>query len=356
MKQQHRVQILEKINTKDDLYNLIKRNKFNSNDVIKDLHYFIEQIDTISGIYEKSANKDLFLDLTSKYLGKSQMYIRLVLDFLKKYGFISLGNKIEATYKGNLIETMDPYMLTADLIRFMLFDIDWQRYFNKEDIYLSKDSRQYVFIMLYQFNLTILEELDKIKVNPLYKMSYFSSVENIFASSSLGLVYDEILIKLGLGIKEKGYFIPNDICKEIFKYYSIDLYEQYIGLIEECWDYFDRGDFEQAFDIAKSIAKVLVFVPEAYNVLGCVYIKIGEMEKARDMLSYAIEIYENTSFGDKESDSYILLHYNLGLAYLYMNENFKALKIFNDIKRSKYYDLGNIDELIIDTKKLLIIK
>lgn len=336
MKQQHRVQILDKQNVKDDLYNLIKRNKYNAKDVINDISTFIEEIDTISSIYQKSAKRELFFDLTSKYLGKSKTYIKLILDFLKKYGFIGFNdNVIETTYKGNLIQIMDPYMLSADLIRFLLFDVDWQRYFEREDIYLSKDSRKYVFIMLYQFNLDILNELDKIKENPLYKMSYFSSIDNIFSSSSLGAVCDEILIRLGLVTKEKGYFIPNDICREIFKYYSFELYEQYIGLIEECWDYFDRGDFEQAFDIAKSIAKVLVFVPEAYNVLGCVYIKIGEIEKARDMLSYAIEIYENTSLGDIESDSYILLHYNLGLAYLYMSENFKALKIFNDIKRDR---------------------
>lgn len=356
MKQQHRVQILEKFNVKDDLYNLLKRNKYYANDVINDLYIFIEEIETISNIYEKSAKKELFFDLTSKYLGKSKSYIKLIMDFLKKYGFIILNDTIETTYKGNLIQIMDHYMLSADLIRFLLFDADWQRYFEREDVYLSKDSRKYVFIMLYQFNLDILSQLNKIKENPLYKMSYFSSIENIFSSSSLGLVCNEIFIKLGLGTKEDGYFIPNDVCREIFKYYSFELYDQYIGLIEECWDYFDRGDFEQSFDIAKSIAKVLVFVPEAYNVLGCVYIKIGEMEKARDMLNYAIDIYENTSFGDIESDSYILLHYNLGLAYLYMNENFKALKIFSDIKRSKYHDLGNIDELIIDTKKLLILK
>lgn len=351
-----KVYLLDNTRNKDDLYNLVKLNKYIAEDVIEDLNLLMEDLQVISRSNINITNKNLLFELISKRFNKSIGYIKLLINFLKREDMVKIEQLIEVTEKGSILKYVDRYNLTVELIRFLLFEAEWQDYFDKRDIYISTESRKYLFAMLSQVDDKFISSVNALKDNLLFNSSYFGTIIKINSSLAFKSISKDLFCRLNLGNIKDDCFVPNSIGKAIFSYYSKDLIQQYYRLMDECWDYFDRGDFEQAYDISRSIIKLLLFIPEAYNVLGCVYIKTGEIQKARDVLNYAIEIYEKTSFGNIDTEAYILLYYNLGLSYYYMNENFKALKIFTKLKSMISFEIDNLDELIKEIKSTLVNK
>ncbi|WP_027308746.1 tol-pal system YbgF family protein [Caloramator sp. ALD01] len=351
----NKVQVLDVSAKRDGLYNFLKENNYISHIVIDDLIMLLDTIDEISKNKSIVKNEKLIIDLVAKHFKRSSAYIKLLLDFLKIQGILSDGEDFNLTSKELLIRNIDRYYLTAEIIRFLLLNVDWNTYLKSKDIYLSLESRMYIFALLSQTTKKLIEETDTLRENGIYKISYFGSINKLNSSLAFKRISEEVLERLNLGSVQNESFIPNDIGRRIFEYLAKDLLEQYDKLLDECWDYYDKGNFEQAFDIAKSIIKVLSFVPEAYNVLGCVYIKMGDIERARDMFNFAIDVYEKTSLGDFEVDSYISLYYNLGLSYYYMNEYFRALSIFKSLKKTIPYEIDNLDELIEGIKHMTIV-
>ncbi|GFR34973.1 tetratricopeptide repeat protein [Thermobrachium celere] len=350
-----KVQLLDAAVVRDDLYNIVKTEGYIADEVIEDLTSIIDVFEEIKMVQRISSER-LIADLIAKYFNKSSSYINLLIKFLKEQGLIDLEHEVKITSKGKLLKYLDRHYLSTEILRFVLLNLNWEECFRSRDILLNLDSRRYVFAMVSQTNSKLVEDMSKLKENKVYNSSYFGAITNINSSSGFKKVVEECFVKLNLGYVKKDFFIPNNFGMKVFKYLSRDLLDQYNRLLDECWDYYDRGNFEQAFDIASSIIKVLLFVPEAYNVLGCVYIKMGDIEKARDMFNFAIEVYEKTSFGDIDADSYISLYYNLGLSYYYINDNFKALKIFKTIKKSIPYKIDNLDELIEGIKAFTLIR
>lgn len=350
-----KVQVLDVAAKRDGLYNFLKDNNYISYIVIDDLIMLLDVIDEISQNKSIIKNEKLIIDLIGKHFKKSSAYIKLLMDFLKFQGILSEGEDLNLTSKELLIRNIDRYYLSSEIIRFLLLNVDWNIYLKSKDIYLSLDSRMYIFALLSQTTKKLIDETDSLKESSIYKLSYFGSINKLNSSLAFKRVAEEIFERLNLGSVENECFVPNEYGNKMFEYLAKDLLEQYDRLLEECWDYYDKGNFEQAFDIAKSIIRVLSFVPEAYNVLGCVYIKMGDIERARDMFNFAIDVYEKTSLGDFEVDSYISLYYNLGLSYYYMNEHFRALSIFKSLKKTIPYEIDNLDELIEGIKLMTVV-
>jgi tetratricopeptide (TPR) repeat protein len=100
---------------------------------------------------------------------------------------------------------------------------------------------------------------------------------------------------------------------------------------------------------------------EAYNIIGCVHIRKGEYNKAKDVFMYAIELYED-KIGEMNSnwsmslETYISMYYNVGLCDFYMGNFIKAIHTFATIKKTLPYKLESLEMIMTTIKKIIIIK
>lgn len=112
--------------------------------------------------------------------------------------------------------------------------------------------------------------------------------------------------------------------------------------------------------MARNVISVVGNIPDAYNVIGCVYIKQGKYEKATDIFMVAMELCEKEigeiqSNGNSYTEIYVSMYYNLGLCYFYMGNYLRALGIFTSIKKTLPYNLDSLEVIMNSIKKIIVV-
>jgi tetratricopeptide (TPR) repeat protein len=213
-------------------------------------------------------------------------------------------------------------------------------------LHLKNIEEKYTYTdFIYSSNLFVTRELLEDK--------YVESImKNILKPAGLVRTIDENEGK-SIRVTEAG--------RGVFEHYSYNMINEYIELVEESWECYDKGNFQEAFDTAVSIIGVAGRILEAYNIIGCVHIRKGEYEKAKDVFMYAIEICEE-KMGDLNDnwgitmENYISMYYNLGLCYFYMGNYIKAMHTFTTIRKTLPYTLESLEMIMETIKKLIIIQ
>lgn len=314
--------------------------------------------------------KQYICDLISKALEIPVDMTNVVLKFLFSEKLISIENeKLKLTPYGRLFLISDTISNTVDMIRYYWEKADWNELSGSEvyDKFLDMNSRRYTACLLYQiedkiYNLEYIKEKYS-DVDLIYLNNYFVTrdmlkckgiiyvLKNIF--HPLGLLYvNEEDSETNVRLSNAG--------KKIFEHYSFNMKEEYTELIDEAWECYDRGNFQESFDIAKNVISVSYNIPEIYNLIGCVYIKMKKYDYARKIFNLAIDICDDNIIDIPEDkgvniDSYVSLYYNLGLCYFYMGDFINALHIFNQVRKTVPYTLENIEEIVTTIKRSIII-
>lgn len=273
---------------------------------------------------------------------------------------------------GRLFLISDNISSTIDMIRYYWEKADWELLAGSTDCYrfLSKDARRYVACLLHQFDGQFVD-IDEIKkkyshieiidfnnyhitydmINNHYIMYI---IKNIFEPMGfLKVKYDNAKSRYDLNLSNLG--------KRIFEFYSYNMREEYANLLEEAWECYDRENFEQSFSIAQDVIKVAYNIPEIYNLIGCVYIKMKKYAFAMDIFKLAIDICDGSTINlskhrEFSVDDYVSLYYNLGLCHYYIGDYINALHVFNDVKKTVPYTLDNIEDIIDTIKKIILIR
>ncbi|WDC84104.1 hypothetical protein PL321_17815 [Caloramator sp. mosi_1] len=168
----NKVQVIDVAAKRDDLYNFLKSNNYIANKVIDDLILLLDVLDEISKNKNIINNEKLIIDLIAKHFKRSSAYIRLLIDFLKAEGIFSGFEDFNLTSRELLIRHIDRYYLSAEIIRFLLINADWNIYLKSRDIYLSLDSRMFVFALLSQTSKRLIDETFILRDSGIYRISF----------------------------------------------------------------------------------------------------------------------------------------------------------------------------------------
>lgn len=278
------------------------------------------------------------------------------------------GN-VKLTWRGRLFYVSDGIISTMDIIRYFWERADWSNIFGEKTTskFTQVEARRYIANLLLNIDKSI-EWGKNLKnkfqnIDPIYLSNYYNILD-MLNDKQIRCVFEYIFQPLGLISVNNDNELKITITetgKGIFQYYSYDIIEEYKALLEDSWENYDKGNFEQAYDIVKNVFSVTWDIPEAYNLVGCIYIKLKEYEKARDTFLFGIEICEEKvgkidSLKTRSMDSYVMIYYNLGLCYYYMGEMFKALSIFTMLKKTIPYSIENLEAALSTIKKIIIIQ
>lgn len=284
-------------------------------------------------------------------------------------GLFDIKNKkISINVNGKLFLISDDISNTVEMIKYFWNNFKYNEYWSdlNSGSFNKVKSKKYLACLLLQFDSA------SVNINPL-KYKNIDSIYEINQSTYNKLVNDSFihflifkvfysigLINVNSNIENESVEIT-DAGRKVFEYFSLDMVDKYKTMMDESWEYYDRGDFNKAYDIAKNIVKIIGNMPEVYNLTGCIKIKEGEYDTARDTFLFALNLCEqditkDCCFNKNIMDTYIIIYYNLGLCYFYKGDFIKAMHIFRCIKKTISYPIKSLDYIIDETKCKLIIK
>jgi tetratricopeptide (TPR) repeat protein len=362
-----------KLNSFDEVTEVLRKavrdNKVQQNDLIKFTNQLLNFID-INEITYKEKSNGYFLKVFSEQTGISLNQLNVIMRFLLDEELITdTDYKIQITPRGKIFLISDNISSTTDLIKYYWEKCNWNQIcpYNESNKFLSSESRRYLACLLLQLNNCYLDFISLYKKYESLDLVYcnnYSISKEMLNNRSIRFVLKFIFEPIGLIdiITEENEYkiVPTKAGTKVFNYYSYNMVEEYHKLLEDSWECFDRGNFQEAYDIAKSIISVDCNLVETYNVMGCVYIKKREYNKAQAIFNFALDMckkfYSNSQKNKIiNSDSYISIYYNLGLCYFYLGNFIKAMHIFSDIKRTVPNRLENIESIISTIKENIII-
>lgn len=303
-------------------------------------------------------------------LGKSakipEVYMDFISRFVEEQKLAEIVNgKIVLTPYGKLFTLSDKISAAIDIIKYMWEKLNWKEITGcqSSNRFLEREGRRYTACLLSQLNnkyMTIEEIKNKYEYMEFYYSSNIYILQEMLKDKYMEKIIENIFWPLGLIEKEGTKYNLSDWGKKVFEYYSSNMLEEYNALIDECWDSYDRGNFQEALDTAISVISVAGTILEAYNIIGCVHIRKGEYDKAKDVFMYAIELYEEkneelNSDWSMSMETYISMYYNIGLCEFYAGNFIKALHTFTIIKKTLPYRLESLEVIMCTIKKMIII-
>lgn len=347
-----------------DLYRILQKNKVKCD---KLLQYTQSLFSSIDDDEIKALNGKEIPGILLKLVGIPEEIDDIILKFIWDEGLIEIEEGIlQLTPCGRLFLMSDDISSSMDLIKYFWEKLDWSC-FNKSTAsnkFLEKGARRYVACLFSQIESSNID-IDSIKEK-------FGHIDDIYFNNMFmirKMLADEVIIHMirnifepmGLIIEDNtGSFKLSSRGKMVFEYYSFDMIKEYTELVEEAWECYDRENYEQANEMARNVISVVGNIPDAYNVIGCVYIKLGEYEKAKDIFMIAMELCEAEigeiqSCGNSYTEIYVSMYYNLGLCYFYMGNYLRALGIFTSIRKTLPYNLDSLDVIMNSIKKIIVV-
>lgn len=352
-----------------DLYRILQRNRVTRNILLEDIVSLLVLIDE----YEIPTQDGKDISLPSfilDRLGVTENRILLILNFIVDERLVEPFNGLlKLTPSGRLFLISDEISSSMDLIKYYWEKSDWSRLFKSKGNgkYLQNASRRYLACLLSQLENCLID-IEKLKskyghIEDIYFNNIFV-IKEMLNDSSMQDIIENIFEPMGLINVERNdntkKFNLTARGKRVFEYYSQGMVDEYKELLEECWECYDRGNFQQALEMSRNIISVIGSMPDSYNVIGCVYIKLGNYEIAKDVFMLAMELCENRmgdvlNKGESLMEVYVSMYYNLGLCYFYMGYYLRALGIFASIKKTLPYDLDSLEEIMNSIKKIILI-
>lgn len=353
-----------------DLYRILQKTKVSNNILFKAVDDVLSFIDEESFEF-KGEITDITPEVFSKLQGISSQFIDIILKFLVSEDMIEINNKdLELTPGGRLFLLSDEISCSIDLIRYFWSKLDWDSVSNKRTFskFLKFDARRYVACLLTQLengnpDINILKEKYG-HIDDIYFNNFFI-IKELLEDEGMYFILENIFEPLGLIVinkkSEEKVIKLTKRGKMVFEYYSCEMMKEYTELIEECWECYDRGNFQQAYEMARNVISVTSSILDAYNVIGCVYIRQGEYDKAKDIFMFAIDLcqYKMGEVNNGEEtvmEIYVSMYYNLGLCFFYMGNYMRALNIFTSIKKTLPYNMESLEVIMKTIRKILIAK
>lgn len=349
----------------EQLYKIVQKSKPIDNLFLKNVVFILEAFQENND--NKLNSEEDFIRFFDIILDIKLEQIRLLFDFLlRNHLLVSQNNKLEISDKGKLFLLSDKISQNIDLIQFFWEKLDWEELCSDMgNNFLTFEGRRYVASIFSQISIKDIQTGNGMGVKLDEKVLFWNLnrvILQIINNKSMEYIIREVLAPIGLiNMVDEGdikWIRINETSKAIFHFYSKGMVDEYNHMLDECWESYDKGNFQEAFDFAKGILKVVNNI-EAYNVIGCVYIKRREYDKAKETFNYAIRLLDKHNCDDTEdfinTDLYISLYFNLGLCYYYSEEAIKALHIFKEIKKTLPYTLGKVEEIIYSIKNKIVL-
>lgn len=307
------------------------------------------------------------LILIGKSLNIPEEQVDFIVKFIEEQGLVEIKNgKIVITPQGKVFYLSDKISASIDIIKYIWEKLDWKEISgcNNNNRFLEKEGRRYTSCLLSQLN-NKYKSVEEVKKKYEYMDFYYESniyiLQEMLRDKYVRRIIECIFEPLGLIQKSSSFYRLSDFGKKVFEFFSYNMQGEYNELIDECWDSYDKGNFQEAFETAVSIIRVAGTILEAYNIIGCVHIRKGEYNKAKDVFMYAIELYEERNDDLNANwcmamETYISMYYNVGLCDFYNGNFIKALHTFMSIKETLPYKLESLEVIITTIKKMIIIK
>lgn len=348
-----------------DLYRILQKNKVKCDKLLQYTRTLFSYIDDEE---IKAVDEDRILNILLKLVGIPEGIAHIILKFVWDEGLIKIEEgSLQLTPYGRLFLMSDDISSSMDLIKYCWEKMNWSDFSNSNNSakFLKMDARRYAACLFSQIEYSNIDiegikekfgHIDDIYFNNLFMIKQMLSDEGVLniirnAFEPMGLIIEE---------EKSNTFKLSLRGKRVFEYFSFDMINEYTELVEEAWECYDRENYEQANDMARSVISVVGNIPDAYNVIGCVYIKQGEYEKARDIFMIAMELCEDQigeikSNGGSYTEIYVSMYYNLGLCYFYMGNYLRALGIFTSIKNTLPYNLDSLEIIMNSIKKIIVV-
>lgn len=314
-----------------------------------------------------SERMESVLVLLMKSINIPEGQTKIITRFILEQKLIeNVNEKILLTPFGKLFTLSDRISASIDIIKYVMEMLDWKDITecSSSNRFLEREGRRYTACLLSQINNKYMK-IDEIKSKFEYIDFFYSSniyiLQEMLEDINMRIIIEDVFVPLGLLKRDGISYSLSDLGKKVFEYYSHSMFEEYNAMIDECWDSYDRGNFQEAFETAISIISVAGTILEAYNIIGCVHIRKGEYNKAKDVFMYAIELYEGKmesvdENGNMSLETYISMYYNLGLCDFYIGNFIKALHTFTTIKKTLPYKLESLETIMSTIKKLVVIQ
>jgi hypothetical protein len=291
----------------------------------------------------------------------------VLLRFIEEQKLVeNVDGKIVLTPYGKLFTLSDKISAGIDIIKYIWEKLDWKEITGCVDNnkFLEREGRRYTACLLSQLSnkyMTIAEAGRKYEYIDFIYLSNTYVLQEMIKDKYMKKILEDAFEPLGLIEKNETTISLTDWGRKVFEHYSHNMLEEYNAMIDECWDSYDRGNFQEAFETAISIISVAGTILEAYNIIGCVHIRKGEYNKAKDVFMYAIKLYEE-KMGETNSnwsmslETYISMYYNVGLCDFYTGNFIVAMHTFTTIKKTLPYKLESLEMIMSSIKKMIIIQ
>lgn len=306
------------------------------------------------------------LGLIAKGIEIPENQVIPILKFIEEQLLIEvIDEKIILTPYGKLFILSDRVSAGIDMIKYVFEQLDWKEVTNclEDNKFLDKDSRRYTSCLLSQISLygTIPELLINKEIDlELIISSNIYMLYDLLKDKYMGELINSIFEPMGLIRKCENNYCLTEWGLKVFDHYSYNMLKEYNELIDECWENYDKGNFQEAFESAASIIKVSSTILEAYNIIGCVYIRKGEYEKAKNIFKYGIKLNDEKTGVlnpnlSMSLETYISMYYNLGLCDFYMGKYINAMHTFSNIKKTLPYKIESLETIMATIKKFIIV-
>lgn len=276
-----------------------------------------------------------------------------------------LNGKMVLSAYGKLFTLSDKISASIDMMKYIFEKLDWMEVAGCKDKnrFLEKEGRRYTACLLSQLDNKYLK-VEEIRSKYNYIDFIYSSnsyiLQDLLKDKHMIKIVEDIFEPLGLILKNSGQYSLSSWGRKVFEHYSRSMLDEYNGMIDECWESYDKGNFQEAFERAVSIISVAGTILEAYNIIGCVHIRRGEYNKAKDVFMFGIELYEERIGEISENwsssmETYISMYYNLGLCDFYIGNYIKALHTFTIIRKTLPYRLESLEMIMSTAKKMIVV-
>lgn len=331
------------------------------------LNYTLELLTYIDNgdIAISSENMRSILVLLCKTFNIQEEQTRVIAGFIEEQTLIEyINGKMMLTAYGKLFTLSDKISASIDMMKYIFDKLNWAEVAGcrGKNRFLEKEGRRYTACLLSQLDNKYLK-VEEIRSKYHYIDFIYSSnayiLQELLKDKYMLKIVEEIFEPFGLILRNRGQFYLSSWGRKVFEHYSCSMLEEYNGMIDECWESYDRGNFQEAFEGAVSIISVAGTILEAYNIIGCVHIRRGEYNKAKDAFMFGIELYEERIGEISENwsssmETYISMYYNLGLCDFYMGNFIKSLHTFTIIKKTLPYRLESLEMIMSTAKKMIV--
>lgn len=348
------------------LYRIFLDTDSNVNTMISKSVDIIDFIGENNLAIEKGADNS-YLDLLSKGTAIPLFEVYTIMNFLEGEGYIVKDNSgIRISPEGRLIELMDKAMLSMAMFKFFWEKSDWKELvpYRNKNRFLEKDGRNYLALLLSRHKWSFCTQIPVVLDKSEKCISRNLRTEMLSIDKSMRFILENVLGSMGLlnisAEGEKAHFNTTARGQKLFEYCSRHIFEEHEDMVDESWECYDRGNFEQAYEMALEVLNVIPDKLEAYNILGCVLIRNRRYEEAEKIFTHAIEIFGRLKevpeySGFSQYEALDIIQYNLGLCYFHRSEYIRCIKTLRGIRNDAQYYAESISNIIARIKEIIIL-